>query len=145
MVLGLLVFEATVHRHQLYFRLHNDLKPPPFSIIFHGITRQHLDHGILPCIKYFINFCFYKFGLEVPSLHVLLDSLTFLTLTCTLFIILLYTWINVTSLVMHFLVQLNRGSQRYWSEDGFLCFTPFMRLVGRPVSATQEGYRGSVA
>ncbi|XP_036961535.1 piezo-type mechanosensitive ion channel component 2 [Acanthopagrus latus] len=65
MVLGLLVFEATVHRHQLYFRLHNDLKPPPFSIIFQGITRQHLDHGILPCIKYFINFGFYKFGLEI--------------------------------------------------------------------------------
>ncbi|CAG6021218.1 unnamed protein product [Menidia menidia] len=65
MVLGLLLFEATVHRHQLYFRLRNDLKPPPFSIIFQGITRQHLDHGILPCIKYFINFGFYKFGLEI--------------------------------------------------------------------------------
>nr|XP_057939289.1 piezo-type mechanosensitive ion channel component 2 [Doryrhamphus excisus] len=65
MILGLLVFEATVHRHQIYFRLHNKLKLPPFSIIFHGITRQHLDHGIRPCIKYFINFFFYKFGLEV--------------------------------------------------------------------------------
>ncbi|XP_029291030.1 LOW QUALITY PROTEIN: piezo-type mechanosensitive ion channel component 2 [Cottoperca gobio] len=65
LVLGLLVFEATVHRHQLYFRLHNDLKAPPFSIIFQGITRQHLDHGVLPCIKYYINFCFYKFGLEI--------------------------------------------------------------------------------
>ncbi|KAK1898996.1 Piezo-type mechanosensitive ion channel component 2, partial [Dissostichus eleginoides] len=65
MVLGLLVFEATVHRHQLYFRLHNNLKTPPFSIIFQGITRQHLDHGVLPCIKYFINFFYYKFGLEI--------------------------------------------------------------------------------
>ncbi|XP_037629066.1 piezo-type mechanosensitive ion channel component 2 isoform X2 [Sebastes umbrosus] len=65
MILGLLVFEAIVHRHQLYFRLHNDVRAPPFSIIFHGITRQHLDHGILPCIKYYINFCFYKFGLEI--------------------------------------------------------------------------------
>ncbi|XP_056158031.1 piezo-type mechanosensitive ion channel component 2-like, partial [Lampris incognitus] len=65
MVLGLLVFEVTIHRHQLYYRLHNDLKTPPFSIIFQGITRQHLDHGILPCIKYFINFFYYKFGLEI--------------------------------------------------------------------------------
>uniref|UniRef100_A0A672GNJ7 Uncharacterized protein n=1 Tax=Salarias fasciatus TaxID=181472 RepID=A0A672GNJ7_SALFA len=65
MVLALLVFEATVHRHQLYFRLRNDLKPPPFSIIFQGITRTHLDHGVLPCIKYFINFGYYKFGLEI--------------------------------------------------------------------------------
>uniref|UniRef100_A0A4W5NPH0 Piezo TM25-28 domain-containing protein n=1 Tax=Hucho hucho TaxID=62062 RepID=A0A4W5NPH0_9TELE len=65
MVLGLLVFEVTVHRHQLYYRLHNNLKVPTFSIIFQGITRQHLDQGILPCIKYFINYFFYKFGLEV--------------------------------------------------------------------------------
>ncbi|CAB1329419.1 unnamed protein product [Coregonus sp. 'balchen'] len=65
MVLGLLVFEVTVHRHQLYYRLRNNLKVPTFSIIFQGITRQHLDHGILPCIKYFINYFFYKFGLEV--------------------------------------------------------------------------------
>ncbi|CAB1336250.1 unnamed protein product, partial [Coregonus sp. 'balchen'] len=65
MVLGLLMFEVTVHRHQLYYRLRNDLKVPTFSIIFQGITRQHLDHGILPCIKYFINYFFYKFGLEV--------------------------------------------------------------------------------
>ncbi|XP_038863404.1 piezo-type mechanosensitive ion channel component 2-like [Salvelinus namaycush] len=65
MVLGLLVFEVTVSRHQLYYRLHNNLKVPTFSIIFQGITRQHLDHGILPCIKYFINYFFYKFGLEV--------------------------------------------------------------------------------
>ncbi|XP_038867450.1 piezo-type mechanosensitive ion channel component 2-like [Salvelinus namaycush] len=65
MVLGLLVFEVTVHRHQLYYRLHNDLKVPTFTIIFQGITRQHLDQGILPCIKYFINYFFYKFGLEV--------------------------------------------------------------------------------
>ncbi|XP_061604090.1 piezo-type mechanosensitive ion channel component 2 [Phyllopteryx taeniolatus] len=65
MVLGLLAFEATVRRHQLYFRIHNDLKPPPFGIIFHGITRQRLDHGIRPCAKYFVNFFFYKFGLEM--------------------------------------------------------------------------------
>nr|XP_029521203.1 piezo-type mechanosensitive ion channel component 2-like [Oncorhynchus nerka] len=64
-VLGLLVFEVTVSRHQLYYRLHNNLKVPTFSIIFQGITRQHLDHGILPCIKYFVNYFFYKFGLEV--------------------------------------------------------------------------------
>ncbi|KAM6977730.1 piezo-type mechanosensitive ion channel component 2 [Aplochiton taeniatus] len=65
MVLGLLVFEVTVHRHQLYYRLHNNLQAPPFSIIFQGITRQQLDHGIIPCIKYFANYFYYKFGLEI--------------------------------------------------------------------------------
>ncbi|XP_030590436.1 piezo-type mechanosensitive ion channel component 2 [Archocentrus centrarchus] len=93
MVLGLLVFEATVHRHQLYFRLHNSLKPPPFSIIFQGITRQHLDHGILPCIKYFINFFFYKFGLEISlivAVNVIGQRMDFYALlhSCTLLAVL---------------------------------------------------------
>ncbi|CAL8261289.1 unnamed protein product [Gadus morhua 'NCC'] len=65
MVLGLLVFEATVHRHQLYYRLRNDLKAHHFSVIFPGVGRQHLDRGVVPCLKYFVNFCYYKFGLEI--------------------------------------------------------------------------------
>ncbi|XP_036388553.1 piezo-type mechanosensitive ion channel component 2 [Megalops cyprinoides] len=65
LVLGLLVFEVTVHRHQLHYRLQNDLKAPLTGTIFHGITRQHLDLGLAPCAKYFINYFFYKFGLEV--------------------------------------------------------------------------------
>lgn len=41
--------------------------------------------------------------------------------------------------------QSHRGGERDWSEDGFLCPAPFLCLNGRPVSATQEGYRGGVA
>ncbi|KAF3696681.1 Piezo-type mechanosensitive ion channel component 2 Protein FAM38B [Channa argus] len=92
-VLGLLVFEATVHRHQLYFRLNNNLKPPSFSVIFQSITRQHLDHGVLPCIKYFINFCFYKFGLEISlivAVNVIGQRMDFYALihSCTLLAVL---------------------------------------------------------
>ncbi|XP_030641114.1 piezo-type mechanosensitive ion channel component 2 [Chanos chanos] len=65
LVLGLLVFDVTIHRHQLHYRLHNDLKAPPMGTIFQGVTRQHLDHGIKPCLKYFTNYFFYKFGLEL--------------------------------------------------------------------------------
>ncbi|XP_072538712.1 piezo-type mechanosensitive ion channel component 2 [Salminus brasiliensis] len=64
-ILGLLVFDVTVHRHQLYHCLHNDLKTPPKGVIFQNITWQHLDHGVLPCLKYFCNYFFYKFGLEM--------------------------------------------------------------------------------
>ncbi|KAM9855188.1 piezo-type mechanosensitive ion channel component 2 [Aulostomus maculatus] len=93
MVLGLLAFEVTVHRHQLYFRLHNNQKTPPFSIIFQGITRQHLDHGVLPCIKYFINFCFYKFGLEISlivAVNVIGQRMDFYALlhSCALMVVL---------------------------------------------------------
>ncbi|MGH0165470.1 UNVERIFIED_CONTAM: hypothetical protein FKN15_063625 [Acipenser sinensis] len=66
-ILALLAFEVTVHRHQLYYRLHNALKPPVTDTLFEGITRQHLDDGVVSCMKYFINYFFYKFGLEVCS------------------------------------------------------------------------------
>ncbi|XP_031720951.1 piezo-type mechanosensitive ion channel component 2 isoform X3 [Anarrhichthys ocellatus] len=64
LMLALLAFEVTIYRHQKYFRLRNKLSPPAARIIFHDITRQHLDIGIISFIKYFINYFFYKFGLE---------------------------------------------------------------------------------
>ncbi|XP_049341464.1 piezo-type mechanosensitive ion channel component 2 [Astyanax mexicanus] len=64
-ILGLLVFDVTVHRHQLFHCLHNDIKPPPKGVIFQNVTWQQLDHGVLPCLKYFCNYFFYKFGLEM--------------------------------------------------------------------------------
>ncbi|XP_043104872.1 piezo-type mechanosensitive ion channel component 2 [Puntigrus tetrazona] len=65
LILGLLVFDVTVHRHQLHHRLQNGLKETHSSIIFQDVTHQHLDHGIMPSLKYFANYFFYKFGLEV--------------------------------------------------------------------------------
>ncbi|KAA0716169.1 Piezo-type mechanosensitive ion channel component 2 [Triplophysa tibetana] len=64
-ILGLLVFEVTVHRHQLHHHLQNGFKASHSSALIQGVTRQHLDHSILSCLKYFINYFFYKFGLEV--------------------------------------------------------------------------------
>ncbi|XP_035384168.1 piezo-type mechanosensitive ion channel component 2 [Electrophorus electricus] len=68
LMLAILAFEVTIYRHQEYFRLRNKLSPPPSRTIFHDITRQHLDHGIINCAKYFINYSFYKFGVEVSFL-----------------------------------------------------------------------------
>ncbi|XP_043944909.1 piezo-type mechanosensitive ion channel component 2-like [Protopterus annectens] len=64
-ILGLMAFEVTVYRHQLYYRLHNQIQLPLMGCIFEEITRQHLDDGLLQCIKYFVNYFFYKFGLEM--------------------------------------------------------------------------------
>ncbi|XP_056276560.1 piezo-type mechanosensitive ion channel component 2 isoform X2 [Pseudoliparis swirei] len=64
LMLALLACEVSIYRHQEYFRLRNKLSPPATRIIFHGITRQHLDIGIVSFVKYFINYFFYKFGLE---------------------------------------------------------------------------------
>ncbi|XP_028282873.1 piezo-type mechanosensitive ion channel component 2 isoform X3 [Parambassis ranga] len=70
LMLALLAFEVTIYRHQEYFRLRNKLSPPAARIIFHDITRQHLDIGIIHFVKYFVNYFFYKFGLETCFLLV---------------------------------------------------------------------------
>uniref|UniRef100_A0A8C4S4N3 Piezo TM25-28 domain-containing protein n=1 Tax=Erpetoichthys calabaricus TaxID=27687 RepID=A0A8C4S4N3_ERPCA len=65
LALGLLALEVTVHRHQLHYRLLHQLKPPTTGELFKGMMRLHLDEGLANCIKYFFNYFFYKFGLEL--------------------------------------------------------------------------------
>uniref|UniRef100_A0A6I8P303 Piezo type mechanosensitive ion channel component 2 n=1 Tax=Ornithorhynchus anatinus TaxID=9258 RepID=A0A6I8P303_ORNAN len=64
LMLGILAFEVTIYRHQEYYRGRNNLTAPVSKTIFHDITRLHLDEGLINCAKYFINYFFYKFGLE---------------------------------------------------------------------------------
>uniref|UniRef100_A0AAV2LED3 Piezo-type mechanosensitive ion channel component n=1 Tax=Knipowitschia caucasica TaxID=637954 RepID=A0AAV2LED3_KNICA len=63
-MLALLAFEVTVYRHQELYRLRHGESPPPTRTLFDDITRRHLDDGLLSCTKYFLNYFFYKFGLE---------------------------------------------------------------------------------
>ncbi|XP_006897074.1 PREDICTED: piezo-type mechanosensitive ion channel component 2-like [Elephantulus edwardii] len=64
LMLAILAFEVTIYRHQEYYRGRNNLTSPVSKTIFHDITRLHLDDGLVNCAKYFINYFFYKFGLE---------------------------------------------------------------------------------
>ncbi|MXQ79773.1 hypothetical protein E5288_WYG007108 [Bos mutus] len=64
LMLAILAFEVTVYRHQEYYRGRNNLSTPVSKTIFHNITRLQLDDGLVNCAKYFINYFFYKFGLE---------------------------------------------------------------------------------
>lgn len=68
LVLLLLVFEATVYRHQIHHYKQVQRSPPSIPAIFPQAIRDKLDEGLLPCIKYLLNFSFYKFGLEVRFL-----------------------------------------------------------------------------
>uniref|UniRef100_A0A673G972 Piezo-type mechanosensitive ion channel component 1-like n=1 Tax=Sinocyclocheilus rhinocerous TaxID=307959 RepID=A0A673G972_9TELE len=65
LVLMLLVFEATVYRHQIHHYRQQQRSPPPIPVIFPQATRDTLDKGLLHCIKYLLNYSFYKFGLEI--------------------------------------------------------------------------------
>ncbi|TRY96182.1 hypothetical protein DNTS_026761, partial [Danionella cerebrum] len=65
LVLMLLVFEATVYRHQIHHYRQLQCSPPGIPVIFPEASRDTLDQGLLHCIKYMLNFSFYKFGLEI--------------------------------------------------------------------------------
>ncbi|KAM8858864.1 piezo-type mechanosensitive ion channel component 1 isoform 2-T2 [Spinachia spinachia] len=64
-VLMLLVFEATVYRHQSHHYRQLQRSPPTICALFPAATRDTLDQGLIPCIKYLLNYTFYKFGLEI--------------------------------------------------------------------------------
>ncbi|XP_076989388.1 piezo-type mechanosensitive ion channel component 1 isoform X2 [Tamandua tetradactyla] len=64
-ILLLLVFEAIVYRRQEHYRRWCQPAPLPAQAVCAAGTRQHLDCGLLSCLKYFVNFFFYKFGLEI--------------------------------------------------------------------------------
>lgn len=64
-ILLLLVFESIVYRRQEHHRRQYQLGQLPAQAICIDGTRQQLDRDLLSCIKYFVNFFFYKFGLEV--------------------------------------------------------------------------------
>ncbi|KAF6288772.1 piezo type mechanosensitive ion channel component 1 [Rhinolophus ferrumequinum] len=64
-ILLLLVFEAIVYRRQEHHRRQHQLAPLPAQAVCIDGTRQQLDQDLLSCIKYFVNFFFYKFGLEI--------------------------------------------------------------------------------
>ncbi|XP_070604891.1 piezo-type mechanosensitive ion channel component 2-like [Erythrolamprus reginae] len=64
-ILILMALEATVYRHQYFYWTQNQLLPPVTGSLFNNIARENLDEGLLSCIKYFLNYSFYKFGLEI--------------------------------------------------------------------------------
>ncbi|KAE8280232.1 Piezo-type mechanosensitive ion channel component 1 [Larimichthys crocea] len=65
LVLMLLVFEATVYRHQAHHYRQLQRSPPTIPALFPAATRDTLNQGLIPCLKYLLNYTFYKFGLEI--------------------------------------------------------------------------------
>ncbi|XP_077352257.1 piezo-type mechanosensitive ion channel component 1 [Festucalex cinctus] len=64
-LLLLLAFEATVYRHQAHHYRKLQRSPSIVPALFPEVTRNTLDQGLLPCLKYLLNYTFYKFGLEI--------------------------------------------------------------------------------
>lgn len=54
-----------VYRSQDYHHRRHQLAPLPAQAVCAEGTRQRLDRDLPSCLKYYVNFFFYKFGLEV--------------------------------------------------------------------------------
>ncbi|KAK7483051.1 hypothetical protein BaRGS_00025714 [Batillaria attramentaria] len=65
LILVAVLFESIIRYHQQQHFNRPDKERPAEGIIFHKIHREDADKGILPCIKFFANYAFYKFGLEI--------------------------------------------------------------------------------
>ncbi|XP_064641354.1 piezo-type mechanosensitive ion channel component 2-like isoform X4 [Lineus longissimus] len=57
-------FEAVVKIHQKQISYNPEVPRPKPGIIFPDTRREDADKGIIPCLKFFTNYFFYKFGLE---------------------------------------------------------------------------------
>ena len=62
------ILVLTVHKSvsvRALYRCLRDGHAPTEGVFFAGIGRAHSDMGLLHMTKYLVNYCFYKFGVEV--------------------------------------------------------------------------------
>ncbi|XP_026056683.1 piezo-type mechanosensitive ion channel component 2-like isoform X1 [Carassius auratus] len=133
LMLALLAFEVTVYRHQDFSRMKNNLPPPVTRTIFHNITRQHLDDGILNCAKYFTNYFFYKFGLEtcfLLAVNVIGQRMDF------------YAMLHAFGLIAVMYQRRRKAVARVWSK--YCCFLAcmlafqYLMCIGIPPAACTD-------
>ncbi|XP_065351549.1 piezo-type mechanosensitive ion channel component-like isoform X6 [Cloeon dipterum] len=80
-------FQAVVRTRQQYQRRSTMSSDPPSSptsrdtssttftpipVLFGGVSRANADDGLLPCAKYLLNYGFYKFGVEVSLIMIVI-------------------------------------------------------------------------
>uniref|UniRef100_A0A673GY89 Piezo-type mechanosensitive ion channel component 2-like n=1 Tax=Sinocyclocheilus rhinocerous TaxID=307959 RepID=A0A673GY89_9TELE len=122
LMLALLAFEVTIYRHQDFYRMKNNLPPPVTRTVFHNITRQHLDDGIVNCAKYFIDYFFYKFGLEtcfLLAVNVIGQRMDF------------YAMLHAFGLIAVMYQRRRKAIARVWSKYCFFlaCMLAFQYLM----------------
>ncbi|XP_052818789.1 piezo-type mechanosensitive ion channel component 1-like isoform X1 [Mya arenaria] len=64
-ILLIIIFERVIVYHQTQLYNKPGVPKPKTGIIFSTIKRAQADEGTNSCLKYFLNYFFYKFGLEL--------------------------------------------------------------------------------
>uniref|UniRef100_A0A9J7X3X7 Piezo-type mechanosensitive ion channel component n=1 Tax=Cyprinus carpio carpio TaxID=630221 RepID=A0A9J7X3X7_CYPCA len=131
--LRVLLLHLTIYRHQDLYRMKNNLTPPVTRTIFYNITRQHLDDGIINCAKYFINYFFYKFGLEtcfLLAVNVIGQRMDF------------YAMLHAFGLIAVMYQRRRKAIGRVWSK--YCCFLAcmlafqYLMCIGIPPAACTD-------
>ncbi|XP_078337037.1 piezo-type mechanosensitive ion channel component 2-like isoform X2 [Crassostrea virginica] len=65
LILVVLIFERVIFYRQARRRLYTGIADIPRGVIFSGTNRENADKNLWSCAKYFANYFFYKFGLEI--------------------------------------------------------------------------------
>ena len=60
-----LTVQAVVHIRQSYQRYMSRSSEPVVGVLFPKTTRYDADKNILQCLRFLLNYGFYKFGVEV--------------------------------------------------------------------------------
>lgn len=68
-IIVVITVQAVVGIRQQYQRKVTGLPPPPPGVLFPNVTRAVADDGIVECLKFLLNYGFYKFGVEVRPLE----------------------------------------------------------------------------
>ena len=68
MIVLALGFEAIVWVHQKQYYACPSRQRPVAGIVFPEVKRPDADRNLVNCVKFLVNYTFYKFGLEVMFL-----------------------------------------------------------------------------
>ncbi|KAK0410514.1 hypothetical protein QR680_005168 [Steinernema hermaphroditum] len=69
----LLSLRTALFIRQEVYRAETNRSVPAEGILFEGVTRAHADKDVVYCAKFFANFLFYKFGLEICFIVCVID------------------------------------------------------------------------
>nr|CAB3264855.1 piezo-type mechanosensitive ion channel component 2-like [Phallusia mammillata] len=104
-IILMIALERTIARRQEWRRLWRNEPLPPITAFYPSITHKEVDNGLLECFKFFLNYFFYKFGVEACFVMTVVTVWVRMDIYATLYALLLIISMSIrTRLVL----------SRYW-------------------------------
>uniref|UniRef100_A0A914XDQ8 Piezo domain-containing protein n=1 Tax=Plectus sambesii TaxID=2011161 RepID=A0A914XDQ8_9BILA len=88
----LLAAQAVIKYRQRYVRTARGEVEPPTGVVFPEVERQHADDGLTNCAKFLLNHVFYKFGLELCYIMMVIVAWARMDLVAAIIVIWLFAF-----------------------------------------------------